>query len=109
MTRILSSSPVLALPIDDGHYLVDTDASEVSLAGILNPEQPWGIGREYRLIAYGSKVMSPEPQTYGAPKQEMLAVVTILEKWQAYLADREFTLRADNVTLWWLKTYMWEC
>ena len=23
---ILSSSPVLALPVDDGHYLVDTDA-----------------------------------------------------------------------------------
>ena len=35
----------------------------------------------------------------------MLAVVTFLEKRHAYLADKEFTLRVDNVALRWLKTY----
>ena len=37
---MLSSSPVLALPVDDGHYLVDTDASEVALALMLHQEPP---------------------------------------------------------------------
>ena len=93
MKKILTSSPVLALPIDDGRYLVDTNASEVAVAGVLQQEQPWGKGREYRPITYGSKAMSPEQQKYGTPMQEMLAVVTFLEKWHAYLADKEFTLR----------------
>ena len=42
MKNILCSSPVLALPIDDVPYFVDTDASEVAIAGILKQEQPWG-------------------------------------------------------------------
>ena len=32
-------------------------------------------------------------------------MVTFLEKWYAYLADKEFTLRVDNIALRWLKTY----
>ena len=28
-----------------------------------------------------------------------------MEKWYAYLADKEFTLRVDNIALRWLKTY----
>ena len=48
--------------------------------------------------------MSPEKQKYGTPKQEMLAVVTFLEKWHAYLADKEFNLRVDNVAFRWLQT-----
>ena len=49
--------------------------------------------------------MSPEHQKYGAPKQDMLVVVTIKEKWYASLADKEFTPRVDNIALRWLKTY----
>ena len=35
MKSVLCSSPVLALAFDDVPYLVDTDASEVAVAGIL--------------------------------------------------------------------------
>ena len=59
---------------------------------------------ENRPTACGSKTMSPEQQKYGAPKQEMLAVVVLLEKSYAYLAEKEFTLRVDNKALRWLKT-----
>ena len=74
MKTILCSSPVLALPIDDAPFLVDTDASEVAVAGILQQQQPWGDGFKDRPIAYSSKAMSPEQQKYGAPRQEMLEV-----------------------------------
>ena len=80
MKHILCSSPILALAIDDAPYFVDTDASEVAIAGILQQEQPWGDGLKNRPIAYGSKAMSLEQQKYGAPKQERLAVVTFKEK-----------------------------
>ena len=35
----------------------------------------------------------------------MLAVVTFLDKWHAYLVDRIFMQRVDNMVLTWLITY----
>ena len=42
---------------------------------------------------------------YGAPKAEMFAVVTFVEKYRAYLGSEPFKLRVDNRALNWLKTY----
>ena len=43
--------------------------------------------------------------TYGAPKAEMFAVVTFVEKYRTYLGSEPFKLRVDNRALRWLKTY----
>ena len=58
-----------------------------------------------RPIAYGSKVLSDTEMKYGAPKAEMFAVVTFVEKYRAYLGSEPFKLRVDNRALSWLKTY----
>ena len=42
---------------------------------------------------------------YGAPKAEILAVVTFVEKYRAYLWSAPFKLRVDNRALSWLKIY----
>ena len=42
---------------------------------------------------------------YGAPKAEMFAVVTFVEKYRAYLGSAPFKLRVDNRALSWLKSY----
>ena len=42
---------------------------------------------------------------YGAPKAEMFAVITFVEKYRAYLGSAPFKLRVDNRALSWLKTY----
>ena len=42
---------------------------------------------------------------YGAPKAELFAVVTFVEKYRAYLGSAPFKLRVDNRALSWLKTY----
>ena len=52
MKRILSSSPVLAIPRDDGHYLVDTDASKVALVGILHLTSGTTRGQKQGIQAY---------------------------------------------------------
>ena len=56
-------------------------------------------------IAYGSKVLSDTEMKYGAPKAEMFAVVTFVEKYRSYLGSEPFKLRVDNRALSWLKTY----
>ena len=55
--------------------------------------------------SYGSKVLSDTEMKYGAPKAEMFAVVTFVEKYRAYLGSEPFKLRVDNRALKWLKTY----
>ena len=56
-----------------------------------------------RPIAYGSKALSDTEMKYGAPKAEMFAVITFVEKYRSYL--RSAKLRVDNRALAWLKTY----
>ena len=86
-------------------YVLDTDASVVAISGILHQEQGWNGRTVLRPIAYGSKVLSDTEMKSGAPKAEMFAVVTFVEKYRAYLGSAPFKLRVDNRALSWLKTY----
>ena len=103
--RELCEAPVLGMPTEDGMYVLDTDASVVAISGILHQEQEWNGKTVLRPIAYGSKVLSDTEMKYGAPKAEMFAVVTFVEKYRAYLGSAPFKLRVDNRALSWLKTY----
>ena len=101
----LCEAPVLGMPTEKGMYVLDTDASVVAISGILHQEQEWNGRTVLRPIAYISKVLSDTEMKYGAPKAEMFAVVTFVEKYRAYLGSAPFKLRVDNRALSWLKTY----
>ena len=101
----LCEAPVLGMPTEKGMYVLDTDASVVAISGILHQEQEWNGKTVLRPITYGSKVLSDTETKYGAPKAEMFAVVTFVEKYRAYLGSEPFKLRVDNRALSWLKTY----
>ena len=103
--RELCETPVLGMFTEKGMYVLDTDASVVAISGILHREQEWNGRTILRPIAYGSKVLSNTEMKYGAPKAEMFAVVTFVEKYRAYLGSAPFKLRVDNRALFWLKTY----
>ena len=103
--RELCEAPVLCMPTEKGMYVLDTDASVVAISGILHQEQEWNGRTVLCPIAYGSKVLSDTEMKYGAPKAEMFAVVTFVEKYRAYMGSAPFKLRVDNRALPWLKTY----
>ena len=103
--RELCEAPVLGMPTEKGMFVLDTDASVVATSGILHQEQEWNGRTVLRPIAYGSKVLSDTEMKYGAPKAEMLAVITFVEKYRAYLGSAPFKLRVGNRALAWLKTY----
>ena len=96
---------MLGMPTEKGKYVLNTDASVVTISGILHQEQEWNGKTVLRQIAYGSKVLSDTEMKYGTPKAEMFAVVTFVEKYRAYLGSEPFRLRVDNRALSWLKTY----
>ena len=101
----LCEAPVLGMPTEKGMYVVDTDVLVVAISGILHQEQKWNGKTVLRPIAYGKKVLSDTEMKYGAPKTEMFAMVTFVEKYRAYLGSEPFKLRVDNRALSWLKTY----
>ena len=103
--RELCEAPVLGMPTEKGKFVLDTDASVVAISGILHQEQEWNGRTVLCPIAYGSKVLSDTEMKYGAPKVEMFAVITFVEKYRAYLGSAPFKLRVDNRALAWLKTY----
>ena len=102
----LCEAPVLGMLTEKGMYVLDTDASVVAISGTLHQEQEWNGKTVLRPIAYGSKVLSDTEMKYGAPKAEMFAVVTFVEKYRAYLGSEPFRLRVDNRALSWLKNVL---
>ena len=93
------------MPTEIGMYVLDTDASVVASSGILHQEREWNGRTVPRPIAYGSKVLSDTEMKYGAPKAELFAVFTFVEKYRAYSGSAPNKLLVDNRALSWLKTY----
>ena len=86
-------------------YVLDTDASVVAISGILHQEQEWNGRTILRPIAHGIKVLSDTDMKYVAPKAEMFAVFTFVEKYRAYLEGAPFKLCVDNRAFSWFETY----
>ena len=76
----LWEAPELGMPTEKRMYVLDTDPSAVAISGIVHQEPEWNGKTGLRPIAYGSKVLSDTEMKYGAPKAEMFAVVTFVEK-----------------------------
>ncbi len=68
----LVSAKLLHQPNEDGHYILDTDASEMAIAGILCQQQTVDGEVKECPIAFGSKSLSETEMRYIAPKAEML-------------------------------------
>eukprot|EP00117_Sycon_ciliatum_P033802 scpid24014/ scgid4942/ Retrovirus-related Pol polyprotein from transposon 17.6; Protease; Reverse transcriptase; Endonuclease len=94
----LSSAPVMAFPDfgpDAGPFLLDTDASKVSIGGVLSQVQD----QVERPIAFGGRIMSKAERNYDASDREALALVFFANHFRHYLLGREFTARTDNTAL----------
>ena len=95
-------APILALPDYKQPFILDTDASDVGIGGVLS--QPQDDGSE-RVIAYGSHTLSRPERRYCVARRELLAVVTFVQQFRPYLLGREFLLRTDHGSLTWLTTF----
>ena len=98
LKEALCSAPILAYPQPQGNYILDTDASNVGVGGVLSQIQE---GQE-RVISYGSKKLDRAQQNYCVTRRELLAVVTFMTQFRHYLLGQKFTLRTDHGSLRWL-------
>ena len=94
----LCSAPILTFPKAGLPFIVDTDASNYGLGGVLSQVQD---GQE-KVVAYFSKTLSKAERNYCVTRKELLAMVKTLEHFHKYLYGQEFLLRTDHASLKWL-------
>ena len=94
----LIHAPILAFPTETGQYILDTDASNFGLGGVLSQIQ----GDVERVVAYCSHALRPSQRRYCITKREMLAAVAMYIQFRSYLRGAKFTLRTDHKSLVWL-------
>ena len=69
----LVRAPILAFPTEHGDYILDTDASNFGLGGVLSQIQD----EVECVIVYCSRAMHPSQRKYCTTKREMLAAVSM--------------------------------
>ena len=95
----LVGADVLALPRDEGQFILDCDASDTAIGAVLSQVQD---GHE-RPICYASQLYDRHQRNYNVTRKEMLALVTFVRKFRQYLLGRPFLIRTDHAALQWLK------
>ena len=97
----LVDAPILAFPTETGQYILDTDASNFGLGGVLSQIQ----NDQERVVAYCSRALRPSQRCYCTTKCEMLAAVAMCIQFRSYLRGARFTLRTDHKSLVWLHRF----
>ena len=95
---------MLAYPVDEGFFILDTDASDFGIGAVLSqvvPDRP----KEEKVIAYASKTLSTTERRYCTMRKELLAVVTFVKQFKHFLVGKKFLLRTDHASLLWLVNF----
>jgi hypothetical protein len=84
LKNALCATPALGYPQSGEKFIVETDASNVGIGGV---------------IAYFSKILSKVEKNYCFTRYELLAIVKTLEHFHKYLYGQQFHLRTDHSAL----------
>jgi len=103
----LTGNEVLSYPQEKGVFILDTDASNVSIGGCLSQLQWSETANDFveRPISFASKSLDSTQRRYCATRRELLAVVTFITQFRHYLLGQEFVLRTDCSSLRWLMSF----
>jgi hypothetical protein len=95
LKRRLTTGPILAFPMDDCEYKVETDCSTHAAAAILYQKQH----DVWRVISFASRVLNNAEANYCSSRLELLAVIFALKKFRHFLLGTRFTIVVDNSSL----------
>lgn len=99
LKKHLTSQPILAHPLFDEEFILQTDASGHSLGAVLSQIQK---GREVA-IAYASRHLNTAEKKYASIEREALAIIFGIRHFKHYLLDNPFTIETDCRPLLWLE------
>jgi hypothetical protein len=94
--RILTSKPVLIPPRHDRDYIIMSDATDKTIAGILAQKDDQGIERN---IAYFSRKLLPNERNYSVLEKEALGILASCIKWHDWIYGHRVIARTDHRAL----------
>ncbi|KAK7011616.1 hypothetical protein BgiMline_003291 [Biomphalaria glabrata] len=103
LKEYLTSSPVLKLPDLSRTFVLRTDASGSGLGAVLM-QTAEGSGDTLFPVAYASRKLNQAESNYATIELECLALVWAIEKFQAFLYGKHFTLQTDHKPLSYLSS-----
>ena len=101
LKQALSSEPVLKFPDFGQEFIVEVDASNYAVGGVLSQ---YGPDKELHPVAYFSTALQKSQQNWSATTKEAFALVLAVRHWNVYLAGTKFTLNSDHNPLTFLRT-----
>lgn len=95
--QLLVSAPILSQPDFTKKFVIQCDASNTGLGGVLTQE----IDGEERVVAYASRGLSKSERNYSTVELECLAVLFSISKFRGYIEGVRFTVITDHYSLLW--------
>ena len=93
--KALTSPPVLAMPNEQGHFILVSDKSIVGCGATLYHEQDG----DYRVIAYYSKKLPEAVRRYSVSELELTGILANITAFKHVLHNIEFTVFCDHSAL----------
>ena len=92
--ELVKNLPTLHLPLESEYKIIQTDASQIGWGGIL---LALTNNLEEKLCRYCSGTFSEYQKNLSSTNLEIEAIILVLEKFQLFLNQEQFTLRTDCV------------
>lgn len=94
-----TTAPILCHFKPDRPIVIETDASDFAIAGVLSQPSPENA-KILHPVAFYSRKLQPAELNYDIFNKEMLAIVEALKQWRAYLEGAEgITVYSDHKNL----------
>lgn len=92
--ELLTNAPILKYPDFEKPFKLTTDASNISIGGVLSQcNQP---------IGYYSRTLNSAEKNYSTIEKELLAILDCTKHFRPYLYGRKFIIETDHNPLVWL-------
>jgi len=91
LKKRLTTSPILALPNPNGHFVEFCDASKMGLGCVLM--------RDRNVVAYASRQLRTHEKNYPTRDLELAVIVFVLKIWRHYLYGGKFEIFSDHKSL----------
>ncbi len=97
MKKQLAEDVVLAIPMNEGKFWVEADASEGAIGAVLSQEQDG----KWRPVLFLSKSLSVTECNYEIYDKELLTIMLALKEWRHYLMGtyQDFEIWTDHQNL----------
>lgn len=93
LKHLLSSEPVLHFPDLSKQFVLEVDASNYAVGGVLSQQ---GNDNKLHPVAYFSTALQKSQQNWSATSKEAFALVLAVRHWHVYLTGRHFVLNSDH-------------